>query len=97
MRDEGKVYMTVGRPAMLYVGGQSETWAVKKAQKLDVADCGRNEKRWKCEITKLNGIRNERILVMMKVGKISRKVQERRLKWYGHVMIYGKRTMWEGE
>ena len=40
--------------------------------------------RWMCGITKLDKIRNERITT--KVGEIAKKVQERRLKWYGHVM-----------
>ena len=38
-------------------------------------------------VTKLDKIRNERIRGTTKVGEISnKKVQERRLKWYGHVM-----------
>ena len=31
-------------------------------------------------------IRNERIRGTTKVGEITKKVQERRLKWHGHVM-----------
>ena len=42
--------------------------------------------RWMCRVTKLDKIRNERIRGTMKVGEITKKVQERRLKWYGHVM-----------
>ena len=42
--------------------------------------------RWMCGVTKLDKIRNERIRVTTKVGEIAKKVQERRLKWYGHVM-----------
>ena len=41
--------------------------------------------RCMCGVTKLDEIRNERIKTT-KVGEIARKVQERRLKWYGHVM-----------
>ena len=37
-------------------------------------------------VTKLDKIRNERIRGTTKVGEITKKVQERRLKWYGHVM-----------
>ena len=39
LRDKGKVYKTVVRPAMMY---GAETWAVKKAQekKLDMAETG---------------------------------------------------------
>ena len=39
-----------------------------------------------CVVTKLDRIRNERMRGTTKVGDISKKVQERRLKWYGHVL-----------
>ena len=41
-----------------------------------------------CGVTKLDKIRNERILIRgtTKVGEIAKKVQERRLRWYGNVM-----------
>ena len=49
-------------------------------------------------VTKLDRIRNERIRGTTKVGEISKKVQESRLKWYGHVLrreeeYVGKRVM----
>ena len=37
--------------------------------------------RWVCGVTKLDGIRNERIRRTAKVGEISKKVQKRRSKW----------------
>ena len=40
--------------------------------------------RWMCRVTKLDKIRNERIRGTTKVGEITKKVHERRLKWYGH-------------
>ena len=54
--------------------------------------------RWMCGVTKLDNIRNERIRGTTKVGEIAKKVQERRLKWYGHVMrreehYVGRRAM----
>ena len=53
--------------------------------------------RWMSGVTKLNGIRNERIRGTTKVGEISKKVQESRFKWYGHVLredeYVGKRVM----
>ena len=63
----------------------ADTWAVKKAheKKLDVAEM--RMLRWMSGVTKMNRIRNERIRVTTKVGEISKKVQESRLKWYGHV------------
>ena len=33
-----------------------------------------------------NGIRHERIRRIMKMGEISKKVQENKLKWYAHEM-----------
>ena len=40
---------------------------------------------WMSGVTKLDRIRNERIRGTKKVGEIAKKVQESRLKWYGHV------------
>ena len=83
LRVKRKVYKTVVRPAMIY---GAETWAVKKAQekKLDVAEV--RMLRWMSGVTKLDRIKNERIRGTTKVGEISKKVQESRLKWYGHVL-----------
>ena len=61
--------------------------------------CGRNEMLlFACRGTKLDRIRNERIWGTIKVTEISKKVQERRLQWYGHTMrkdedYVGKRAM----
>ena len=81
--DQGKVYRTVVRPALVY---GAEIWALKKAQenKLEVAEI--RMLRCMCGVTKLDKIRNERIRGTTKVGKITNKVQEMRLKWCGHVM-----------
>ena len=70
------VYRTVVRPALMY------GWALKKAQekKLEVAEM--RMLRWMCGVTKLDKIRNERIRGTTKVGEITKKVHERRLKWY---------------
>ena len=71
---------------------------MKKAQerKLDVTEI--RMLRWTSGVTKLDRIRNERIRGTTKVGEISKKVQETRLKWYGHVLrredeYVGKRVM----
>ena len=37
-------------------------------------------------VTKLDRIRNERFRGTTKVGEISKKVKESRLKWHGHVL-----------
>ena len=64
----------------------AEIWALKKAQetKLEVAEM--RMLQWMCGVTKLDKIRNERIRGTTKVGEITKKVQERRLRWYGHVL-----------
>ena len=95
MKIKGKVYRTVVRPALMY---GAETWALKKAQekKLEVAEM--RMLRWMFRVTKLDKIINKRIRGTTKVGEITKKVQERRLKWYGHVMrreehYVGRRAM----
>ena len=64
----------------------AETWPVKKVQekKLDVAEM--KMLRWMCGVTKMDRITNERIRGTTKVVEMSKKAQERRLQWYGHVM-----------
>ena len=59
---------------------------MKKTQEktLDVAEM--RMLRWMCGATKLDEINNERIRGTTKVEEISNKVQESRLKWYGHVL-----------
>ena len=83
MKIKGKVYRTVVIPALMY---GAETLALKKAQekKLEVAEM--RMLRWMCRVTKQDNIRNERIRGTTKVGEITKKVQERRSKWYGPVM-----------
>ena len=93
---KGKVYKTIVRPAMVY---GAETWAVKKAheKKMEVAEI--KMLRWMCAgVTRLDEIRNEKIRGSTKVGEISKKVQECRMRWYGHVTrrdeeYVGKRVM----
>ena len=61
----------------------AETWAVDKAQetKLGAAEM-RMYATWMSGVTKLDSIRNEIIRGTTKVGEISKKVQESRLKLY---------------
>ena len=82
VRLKGKVYKTVVRPAMMY---GAEAWPLKKTQerKLEVEEM--KMLRWMCGVTKMDKIRNERIRGTVKAEKISKKIQERRLQWYGHV------------
>ena len=56
----------------------------EKKKKLDVAEM--RMLRWMSRVKKMDRIRNERIRGSTKVGEISMKVQESRLKWYGYVL-----------
>ena len=79
---KGNVYKTIVRPAMVY---GAETWAVKKAhEKMEVAEM--KMLRWMCGVTWLDKIRKEKIRRSTEVGEISKKVQERRIRWHGHLM-----------
>nr|QQJ42582.1 chitinase 6-2 [Sogatella furcifera] len=79
---KGKIYKTVVRPALMY---GAETWAVKKAHEHRLEVTEMKMLRWSCGLTRRDRIRNEIIRNKMKVTEISRKVQEKRLQWYGHV------------
>ena len=80
---KGKFYRTVVRPAMLY---GAETWATTKRHesRIDVNEI--RMLRWMCGVTRNDKIRNEHIRGTTKVVQAYRKITERRLKWYGHVM-----------
>ena len=80
---KGKVYRTVVRPAMLY---GAETWATTKRQESRIEVNEMRMLRWMCGVTRKDKIRNEHIRGTTKVAQASRKITERKLKWYGHVM-----------
>ena len=87
-----KVYRTVVRPVPVY-GAE----ALQKAEEKNLEVGEMQILRWMCGVTKLDKIRNERITGATKVGEIAKKVKERRLKWFGHVMrrdeyYVGRRT-----
>ena len=80
---KGTVYKTAVRPAMLY---GSECWATRKCdeQKMHVTEM--KMLRWAGGVTKLDKIRNEYIRGTFKVAEIQHKMQENRLRWFGHIM-----------
>ena len=87
VKNSGKTSTDV-RGRDMGVEEQEKKWEVAEMRML----------RWMCGVTKLEKIRNERIRGTTKVGGITKKVQERRLKWYGHVMrreehYVGRRAM----
>ena len=80
---KGKVYKTVIRPAMLY---GAETWATTKKQEKRIEVTEMRMLRWMCGVTRKDKIRNEHIRGTTRVAQASKKITERRLIWYGHVM-----------
>ena len=81
-RLKGKIHRTVVRPAMMY---GLETVALTKGQeaKLEVAEM--RMLRFELGVTRKDRIRNKYIRGSLKVGPIGSKIQEARLRWYGHV------------
>ncbi|XP_023239853.1 uncharacterized protein LOC111638386 [Centruroides sculpturatus] len=79
---KGKLYKSVVRPGMLY---GAETWAITRTQerKMEVAEI--RMLRWMCGVSRKDRIRNEFIRGSVKVGPLSRKMQEDTLRWFGHV------------
>ena len=80
---KGKVYNTVIRPAMLH---GAETWATTNRQEKRIEVTEMRMLRWMCGETRKYKIRNEHIRGTTRVGQASKKITERRLNWYGHVM-----------
>ncbi|XP_046986893.1 uncharacterized protein LOC124561545 [Schistocerca americana] len=84
---KGKVFKSVVRPAMIY---GVETWPITVAQerKMEVAEM--RMLRWMCGVTRKYRIRNEFVRGAVKVGPMGKKIQESRLKWYGHLRKKGE-------
>ena len=92
---KGKIYKSVVRPAMLY---GMETVAVTERQmgKMEVAEL--KMVRWALGVTRKDKIRNEYVRGTAKIAKLGEKLQNVRLRWYGHVKrreedYVGKRMM----
>lgn len=63
----------------------------EKGKKLDVTEM--EMLRWMCAVAKQQDkVRNERIRGSFKVTEASKKRQEKRLRWYGHVKRRGGRV-----
>ena len=80
---KGKVYKTVVRPAMMY---GMEATPIKKVneKRMNVAEM--KMLRWMSGVTRRDRIPNKRLRGTVKVVKLLKKVQETRLRWYGHVL-----------
>ena len=81
-RAKGRIYKSVVRPAMTY---GTETWPIKKTQeqKMNVAEM--RMLRWMLGVTRMDRVKNDYIRGTAKVTTVSKKIQEKRMNWYGHV------------
>ena len=62
------------------------TWATTKRQEKRIEVTEMRMLRWMCGVTRKDKIRNEHIRGTTRVAQASKKITERRLIWYGHVM-----------
>ena len=79
---KGKVRKAIVRPALMY-GLEAAPLKKSEEMKLDVAEM--KMLRWMVGVTRLDRIRNTYIRGTVKVVEVSKKVQEARLRWYGHL------------
>ena len=80
---KGKVYKTVIRPAMMY---GTEATPIKKVNEKRMNVAEKKMLRWMSGVTRRDRIPNTRIRGTLKVAELSKKVQEARLRCYGHVL-----------
>ena len=80
---KGKVYKKVVRPAMMY---GMEATPIKKVnvKRMNVAEM--KMLRGMSGVTRRDRIPNARIRGTVKVAELSKKVQEAKLRWYGHIL-----------
>ena len=64
----------------------AETWATTKRQEKRIEMTEMRMLRWMCGVPRKDKIRNEHIRGTTRVAQASKKITERRLNWYGHVM-----------
>ena len=83
LRLKGRVHKAVVRPAMTY-GLEAAPLKKIEGRKMDVAEM--RMLRWMSGVTKMDRVRNNYIRGTVKVTEVSKKAQEARLRWYGHLM-----------
>ena len=63
-----------------------ETWPMKRAQEKRMEVAEMRMLRCMCGVTRLDRIKNDYIRGTVKVAEVTKKMQERSLQWYGHVI-----------
>jgi hypothetical protein len=79
---KGKVYKSVVRPALTY-GLEAAPLKKVEERKFNVAEM--KMLRWMLGVTRWDKIKNEHIRGTVKVNEIASKIQESRLRWFGHL------------
>ena len=79
---KGKLYKSVGRPAMLY---GMETVVVRERQVGKMEVVGLKVVRWALEVTRRDKIRNEYVRGIAKIANLGDKLWNARLRWCGQV------------
>ncbi|XP_048353798.1 uncharacterized protein LOC125433337 [Sphaerodactylus townsendi] len=80
---KAKIYTTVVRPVALY---GAECWPATKKHKQALNTIEMKMLRWTLGLTLLDHVPNDDIRQRLGIQAISKKMQEARLWWYGHVM-----------
>ena len=81
LKVKGKIYRTMVRPAMLY-GMETVPLTAGLENRMDAAEM--RMLRWSLGVTRRDMLRNEVVRDRLKVGVLSQKIKESRLRWYGH-------------
>ena len=79
---KGKVHKAVVRPALAY-GLEAAPMKKAQEQRLDVTEM--KMLRWMSGVTRMDKIRNQYVRGSAKVTEASKKIQEYRLRWFGHL------------
>nr|XP_027222801.1 uncharacterized protein LOC113814926 [Penaeus vannamei] len=91
LRLKGKFHRVVIRPTMPY-GTETVNMKETEEKRMDVTEM--RMLRWMCRVQREDRIRNEYIRESTMVVEISKKIQDGRLRRYGH-LLRGRKTMLE--
>ena len=79
---KGKIYKVVGRPALLY---GTEALQITKCQEKKANTDEMRMLRWMRGMTRKDRVENETVRKELGIEKVSEKMREKRLRWFGHV------------